>query len=295
MLMKIRQARQWPLPLPAGYDWDDISYVVGGYKWKARYLNDEGYFITSAPPGAPGNNQYNVMTGRWVAYEAGKVKPYDCGRCHTTGYSPEGHQDNKPGIVGSWVLEGIQCEACHGPGSRHADSQSAADIQVDVSAAACGKCHVRGDPTKIPAKDGFIQHHEQYNEFLASPHVGASCVDCHEPHQKSDFSIHTACQDCHEEAAAEFEGSRHERRGLECESCHMPMATKSAEQLGFYKGDVKTHLFRINTDPTAPMFTSDGKFAYPYVTLGFACLQCHQDKDLEWAGDYAPGVHTLGK
>lgn len=46
------------LPLPDGYSWDGISYTVGGYKWKVRYLNRSGYFITTTAQG-PGKNQYN--------------------------------------------------------------------------------------------------------------------------------------------------------------------------------------------------------------------------------------------
>ncbi len=83
--------------------------------------------------------------------------------------------------------------------------------------------------------------------------------------------------------------------GLTCTDCHMPMATKSAVSLGPNKGDVKTHLFRITTDPAASLFTEDGAFANDSLTLDFACLQCHQDKDVQWAADYAEGVHSLGK
>ena len=75
----------------------------------------------------------------------------------------------------------------------------------------------------------------------------------------------------------------------------MPMASKSAVKLGPNKGDVKTHLFRINTDPTASMFTEDGSLAKDFLTLDFACLGCHQNQDIDWAAKYAEGVHSLGK
>ena len=32
-----------------------------------------------------------------------------------------------------------------------------------------------------------------------------------------------------------------------------------------------------------------------FLNLDFACLQYHQDKDAQWAGDYAEGIHSLGK
>ena len=45
-LMKSEEARFRPIPLPLGTTWDDVSYVIGGYKWKSRYIDTEGYIIT---------------------------------------------------------------------------------------------------------------------------------------------------------------------------------------------------------------------------------------------------------
>lgn len=83
--------------------------------------------------------------------------------------------------------------------------------------------------------------------------------------------------------------------GVTCTDCHMPMTTKSAQPLGPYKGDVKTHIFRINTDPAGSMFTEDGAFANDALTLDWTCLSCHQDKDVQWAAGYTDGSHSLGK
>jgi len=168
-------------------------------------------------------------------------------------------------------------------------------VTVDRSSALCGKCHVRGEPVKIPAKGGFIQHHEQYNELLASPHRALSCVTCHNPHQKAEFSIKTQCSSCHAKTAEAFSGSTMQKAGVTCADCHMPGATKSAVVLAPNRADVKTHLFRINTDPAASMFTEDGKFARDFVTLNFACLSCHQGRDVNWAAQNATNIHSLGK
>lgn len=118
--------------LPEGYTWEDISYVIGGYNWKARFIDQEGYIITG-PPGTRGDEaaaegflgQYNFSNpvvgneAGWVAYHAGEEKAYTCGNCHTTGYNPNGNQDDLPGLVGTWAEAGIACEECHGPGSLH--------------------------------------------------------------------------------------------------------------------------------------------------------------------------------
>ncbi|MEW6409815.1 MAG: multiheme c-type cytochrome [Nitrospirota bacterium] len=293
-IRKAEIAKFSPLPLPEGYSWDDISYVVGGYKWKARYMDKKGYIITSAG-GKPGKNQYNMMVGKWGDYHPGEVKKYDCGRCHTTGYSKEGNQDGLEGIVGTWKAPGIQCEACHGPGSEHVVSADKTKIKVDKSAAFCGQCHIRGAKEKIPAKGGFIRHHEQYNELLASPHKGFDCVLCHDPHKKAEFSIRKDCALCHEKAGKDYAGSKMQKIGIKCTDCHMPKATKSAVAFGKYEADVKTHLFKINTDATTSMFTADGKFAKGFTTVEYSCLQCHKDRDKGWAAAKAKGVHSIGK
>jgi uncharacterized repeat protein (TIGR01451 family) len=294
-LRPAEEAMANPIPLPAGYTWDDISYVIGGYKWKIRYMDNEGYIITSVG-GQPGNNQYNMANGRWVNYEAGNVKKYDCGPCHTTGYLPVGNQNGMPGIVGSWAFDGIQCEACHGPGSAHVASGGAkGTITVDTTASQCGQCHVRGNPERIPAANGFIEHREQFNELLASPHRNLTCVSCHDPHKKSELSIRADCASCHAGARQEFAGSSHQQMGVTCNDCHMPKAARNAVAVGKFQSDDATHMARITTDPNARMFTEDGRFANGRITLDFACLQCHQTRDVNWAAQYANGIHTLGK
>lgn len=196
-IQKAETAKFWQLPLPKGYTWDDISYVIGGAHKKSRYMDKKGYIITMTGPNRdiPGKNQYNTETGTWSDYEPGKKNlQYKCGPCHMTNYKAEGHQDGLEGIVGTWTFPGIQCEECHGPGGDHAKSGDKTKIKVDTSSAACGKCHIRGDKEKIPAGNGFIQHHEQYNEQLAGPHKDLSCVSCHNPHKKARFSIkHKDC------------------------------------------------------------------------------------------------------
>ena len=94
--------------------WDDVSYVIGGYYWKANFLDQEGYIISGDVNDA---TQWNIWNQEWVAYHPNEQKPFDCGRCHTTGYDSAGHQGGMTGIVGTWFEDGVGCEACHGPGS----------------------------------------------------------------------------------------------------------------------------------------------------------------------------------
>lgn len=292
------EARAWGVPLPEGYTWADISYVIGGATRKARYIDPQGFIITKVGPkkDQPGKNQFNTATGRWVDYEAGKVAKYDCGPCHMTAYVRDGNQDGKPGLVGTWAFPGITCEECHGPGKAHVAAPSKNNIKVDRADAACAKCHIRGTKERIPASDGFISHHEQYNELTASPHGGkVTCVTCHDPHKRASLSAKTSCGSCHAKEAADFKGSRHEQNLVLCRDCHMPAAGKSAESFGRYIGDIKTHIFKISLGPDDQMFTPDGRFATGKLTADFACLSCHASRDKAWAVAQAKGIHARGK
>ncbi len=300
-LSKAEDAMKRPIPLPTGYTWDDISYVIGGKYKKARFIDNNGYIITAAKDGSELKTQYNMQTGKWAFYHKGEKKAYNCGRCHTTGYNKEGHQDGKEGFIGTWSEPGVHCEACHGPAGDHIRSNKAAKenkLAIDKTLKLCGGCHIRGSQDKIPAKKGFIKHHEQFNEILAGPHNeknDISCVTCHDPHKMARLAegIVKTCGSCHDAVEASYKKDNHSQVGIQCRECHMPRASKSAVKSDTFEGDVRTHIFKINTAADANMFTKDGKFAVGgFVTLDFACLNCHKNKDLKWASAKAKGMHS---
>lgn len=295
---------------PQGMGWEDISYVIGGYAWKARFMDKQGYILTG-----PENRQYNLAnsdldkSSHWTGYDAdkGDRKPYTCGSCHTTGWietGPEGpHQDNLEGIHGTWAQTGVTCEACHGPGSDHIKSPEKILLTTDEN---CGECHKRGDAQQIDASNGLIKHHEQYEDLLASPHNDLACSTCHNPHQSVKYStdntsITNSCLGCHKKKTVKLSNSEHQN---ECITCHMPRIAKSAvskmieTKAGMIPiGDIRTHIYRITTDLTWQLFTKDGKFVQldtkgkAHITLDRSCLTCHTDKTLEWAKTNAMQVH----
>jgi len=299
---------------PEGFTWADIAYVIGGYTRKARFIDNEGYILTTGVDEV--DTQWNLSfppngtVPSFAAYEpqATTRKPYDysCFVCHTTGAKPQDEdfpefQDNRPGIVGTWEEPGVQCEACHGPGSHHIPNPEARDIFVDVKASACGTCHTRGsDPNIIESAGGYIKHHEQWPELLASGgHADFDCTTCHNPHRSANYDLANAirnqCTDCHEGYnLALHEGKTYVRGDYQevvsCVSCHMTYATKSAASASAdvvgtagRMGDTKTHIFRINPEATSfsQMFTQDGaavakdETGQAGVSLDFACLRCH--------------------
>ena len=278
---------------PEGYTWNDISYVIGGYNWKARFMDKNGYIITDKPGATISDtnylNQYNfanVAVGKeagWVKYNSGKPKlVYNCGACHTTGYRPDGHQDDLPGIVGVWAAPGIQCEACHGPGSLHMANPYGIALKVDRSGEACGACHRRNAVEAVDASGGFIEHHEQYEELYQSKHITLDCVVCHNPHEgvvqlraEDKPPTRTTCENCHYQQAQNAQVSKHAALNVQCVSCHMPRVGKSAwGDATKFTGDIRTHLMAIDPTQTS-QFSADGKKALSQLGLDFACKSCH--------------------
>ncbi len=293
---------------PEGYTWDDISYVIGGYNWKARFIDQDGYIITGDADATTQYNFYNPeldMGDNWVAYHAGEENvPYDCGSCHTTAYSPLGNQDGLPGMIGTFAQGGVHCEECHGAGSLHINNPMTVDMRVDRDSEACGACHVRGGSEEVNASDGFIQHHEQYEELFQGKHIALDCVVCHDPHtgvvqlrQAGEQTTRTACENCHFQESQLAKNEKHGR--VDCIDCHMPRVSKSA--LGdpeMFTGDIRTHLMAIDPQQVG-QFNEEGDVALSQLSLDFACRSCHNpngsalEKSDEELIDMATEYHSL--
>ncbi len=297
-----------PASPPAGTQWSDFSYTIGGFGWKMRWIQNDGYIYTPAT----GENQWNFESESFANYHAGETKPYNCGSCHTTGWvdSDDGNaannEDGMEGFLGTMFAGGVHCEKCHGMGSQHAFKPTAYDMTVDNSSYFCGKCHTRGGDNGITpgeavieASGGFIKHHEQYDEWYHSGHNsehGPGCNDCHNPHASVVFDASTpgegvsttvTCASCHVDGAFANIASTTHGHGATCVDCHMPQASKSAYASNIYNGDVSTHLWTINTSVNgmADMFNGDGTAvaldgsSMGAITLDFACYGCHKDPD----------------
>jgi hypothetical protein len=285
--------------LPAGYTWDDILYVIGGYKWKARFINQEGYIITDEP-GRSGNAEYlnqwnfaNELLGidaGWVTFNSGaENKPYDCGACHTTGYSLQGNQDDLPGLVGSWAQEGIRCEACHGPGSLHMTDPQGLPMQVVRDSESCEECHRPNEGQPVEGNNGLIDHHEQYQDLYQGKHNVLKCVDCHNPHsgveqlrQSGSPTTKTQCESCHFQQANYQNNEIHAAMGVACIECHMPRLIKTAwGDAEKFSGDFRTHRMAIDASQIEQFETitnedgSETQLALSEIGLNFACRQCH--------------------
>ncbi|MBC8423862.1 hypothetical protein H8E07_07035 [bacterium] len=297
---------------PLGFDWSDITYTIGGYGWKMRWINSDGWIVTGQH-----ENQYNFENQTWSDYhftDPADTKPYDCGQCHTTGWVADedygdanddgdltDNQDGLVGMAGTFFAGGIHCEECHGGGKLHIEDPSTYPMNLDRSSELCGRCHTRDKLNRIAASKGFIQHHEQYDEWLHSPHAISSnsnspgCNDCHDPHASVVYDdvalgmgMKVDCESCHADEAAT--GTHSPAVGAPpCVACHMPKAGKGAIAVHDSQGDVRTHLFAINPEPVGreegmgilsdagSLVLEDPATGQAKVTLDFACWGCHGD------------------
>jgi predicted CXXCH cytochrome family protein len=277
---------------PQGYGWGDISYVIGGSIWKAVFIDKDGFIITSPPDGASSaeyNSQLNLENVQLnqnslfiPLVSAGSQLPYDCGSCHTTGFSAAGSQDDLPGISGEWVQDGVRCEACHGPGSLHAGNPPGFQMQVERDAQACEKCHVRGGHGDIPVSEGFINHSSGYGDLFPGKHAILDCVTCHDPHSgvnqlrlAGEATTNVECTECHTGKAEEQKVASHTALQFSCVQCHMPKLIKVAwGDPNKYQADFRTHAVSINPSQVS-QFSEDGTQVLPQVGLDFACRSCH--------------------
>jgi hypothetical protein len=321
--------------------------------------NDTGYIW--AGPRAQfnlwGTSDVAGALEKWSAYNNGVNKKYECAVCHntngivsTSGYScrTDGGTDaapartqpwaNNPGMgpethggyYSSWTFDGVQCEACHGPGLNHAStSGSLGVLTLAGGVEICAKCHIRAENTAATGAEcggdadpriltngakisgNFIQHHESYNELVGyngdGVHASLKCTTCHDPHKRSikvtnavaglvgitdnDLSarargaIKVSCvtAGCHASKQVKTPQMANAHSGLDCSDCHMAEAAKTAinsSTAGWgRKGDLKSHIFRISTSPTATTITrtnADGiAIATNYITVKYACGKCH--------------------
>lgn len=255
---------------PKGYTWDQVGWVLGGYHSNARFIDREGYVIIG--PEA----QYNRPTNRYVNYEQAepgkKTYAYSCYKCHTTGASQTKTPafEAYPGIEGSWAEAGIGCEACHGPGSGHIASP--ANKPPKEGYATCNKCHARDRtdtntraewlPTKVNnVATGFIRHREQGDMMIGSKHDKAG-MTCATCHtpHKSVYYELGGVKDSPDCESCHPNKSIAGHTAATCIDCHMPKAARNADALSPYVSEQSAHFWKVLTGPITMFDNLDTTF-----------------------------------
>ncbi len=148
-----------------------------------------------------------------------------CLACHTTGFDTGS---------GSFLSEGVTCEACHGP---YKEGHPAAEtMQLPMASDTCRMCHLT-----------------TFVEWETSQHAAQNieCFDCHTAHTQGlrTGSQETLCASCHPEQQTELAHATHGINGLDCASCHMSAETTVSED--GQKAPGHSHGFDVAADTCA--------------------------------------------
>jgi DmsE family decaheme c-type cytochrome len=218
-------------------------------------------------PGAPAPPPAATQPAEYVGSQA-------CQMCHediSNAFQKNPHQQVETGNTHGWANRA--CESCHGPGSKHADSASAADIRQPAKLKPadadkiCLTCHLN-QPTHV----GRINSSHARNQV--------SCTACHSIHKngpnglvaRKQADINKLCAGCHADVWASFQRPYKHRLpegAMSCVDCHNPhgsflprsIQTVSANEPG---------CFKCHGDKVGP-FT----YEHPPVRLE-GCTACHQ-------------------
>jgi DmsE family decaheme c-type cytochrome len=198
-----------------------------------------------------------------------------CQACHEDIYNAllKGrHQLVESGKKRGW--EGKACEACHGPGGKHAESVSGSDIR---------------QPAKLPAADAdricLACHQNQPTHVgrITSSHAKnqVSCITCHPIHkngptglvERRPAAINQQCAGCHTDVWASFQREFKHRLpegAMSCVDCHNPHGSiMAAAQQRTFRGS-EPGCFNCHGDKAAP-------FVYEHLPVRLeGCMACHE-------------------
>jgi DmsE family decaheme c-type cytochrome len=161
------------------------------------------------------------------------------------------------------------CEACHGPGSIHAESEGEEliayvfhdDTREDDVNRTCVACHIGGET---------IGWH-------SSEHAGSGviCLDCHamkEPYKKRGPKEQTQlCANCHSDQVALFNLPSHHplrEEKMACADCHNP---HGGEEIMLREDNVNDLCLSCHAEKSGP-------FLYEHEAVQEDCLICHNAK-----------------
>ncbi|WP_372873431.1 Ig-like domain-containing protein [Shewanella sp.] len=301
--------------LGAPKTYEDVSYVVGGYHWKMRWMDKNGFIVTGK------DVQYNIRNAKGELnipdnhpadpsvmgdYKASEFDvKYSCGNCHTTGWKRTtdvaggdnrnaDRQDNLPGMNGTFAEQGIQCESCHGAGSFHVKAPSKTNITKMATArttdaflaedmaygqpVTCAECHTRDGEKDYPT---FVS---PYNAaFPNGSKVGGRIIvsgGLGQHHQTADELLGVVPQDYGSYKAGDEIGGK---QFMACVTCHEPHKSTVNQNSsdGLHAGSVKAC-----SDCHTMAFT-DGGGSFGHKSMA-ECTDCHMPKLAKSALTTAP-------
>jgi DmsE family decaheme c-type cytochrome len=237
-----------------------------------------------------------------------------CGTCHediAKGFVKDRHH----AIEFNKKFEGKSCEACHGPGSIHAESVDPKDI-IRKNGAACASCHVNQAARSNRAQAGHTRNNVDcfacHNTMHKPVPVGlaktrattANCSSCHtnvqaqfaKPHRHpvTQPTAVMGCVDCHDPHGGPLPKMTRSVHAAEtnCVKCH-----------GDKRGPFVFEHAPVRLEGCASCHEPHGSANPKMLTRQeerFVCLECHSNIGAPRAGASAnvsggvpPAIHDL--
>jgi Cytochrome c554 and c-prime/Cytochrome c3 len=217
-----------------------LNYKDKYYESRVSYYSDiKGLDITMGHQPKPPVTLVEAM-GREMKMDETRA----CFGCHST------NALNGVNLQLDQLIEGVTCEACHGPGEKHVAAMQSGDLgqkqifnpkklSTDELSNFCGTCHRTWEQVAVMGIRGVMnvrfQPYRLTNSKCYDPDDSRiSCLACHNPHEprKRDAAFFDSkCAACHSAAkmtpAAFKEAGKREARPCpvgkaNCVSCHMP-------------------------------------------------------------------------
>jgi DmsE family decaheme c-type cytochrome len=228
----------------------------------------------AAPPAATQPAEGTPAPSPAANQPAEYVGSQACQMCHediSNSFQKNPHQQVETGSKHGWATRA--CESCHGPGSKHADSASAADIKNPAKLKPaeadkiCLTCHLN-QPTHV----GRINSSHARNQV--------SCSACHSIHAngpnglvaRKPPDINKLCAACHANVWASFQRPYKHRLpegAMSCVDCHNPHGTLLARSIQTVRAN-EPGCFKCHGDKAGP-------FTYEHAPVRLeGCMACHQ-------------------
>jgi hypothetical protein len=279
-----------------GFTVEDVEFTIGGH-WDQRYMKKIGdeYFVLP--------KLWSVQSQSWRDYNvwSWRKKPYGkfCKGCHVTAYDPTANVPMAENRIG--------CEACHGPGWAHAESEgekpmvNPKKLPEDRRDMICAACHVRGRDRSgtyyfpvgfVPGEDlgkyyvpvGKTEDESNSQAVLRAfakwkkkrtSGTGVRCEVCGIPGKnqeqgKQSDGAQDFCFGCHDFKERYAEHTRHAAElEIVCFDCHVQ---QQKELMNPQNLDIHSYgYFLVHTDNCYDR------------RIEKTCANCHQDKGSEWA------------
>lgn len=199
-----------------------------------------------------------------------------CAGCHddiNTSFKLNRHVSLEKDTRRKW--DGKACEACHGPGSKHAETTEVSDILNPAKVSApradkvCLGCHKHS-----PTMAGMVQGgHGRNVVACTSCHTmhKTGAEDSHQIHQ-SKKGINKQCAGCHMDVMASFQRPYRHRvneGAMSCTDCHNPHGSFMNRNLRLVNGN-EPSCYRCHSDKRGP-------FVYEHAPVrNEPCSACHE-------------------